>query len=154
MTMLHSTSTPVGSLPADALARLDDLATTAGFVAGDVILREAALVPFLGIVERGRVALRLFVPGRGNVTIVTVEPGELVGWSAVVSPYRATAQAVAVESVSLTTYDAVAMRARLDTDRDLAATLLPALLAAVSDRLTTSWHQLLDVFGSPAVDPW
>lgn len=154
MTTIHTMMAPAGSLPADALARLDDLATPAGFVAGDVILREATAVPFLAVVERGRVALRLFVPGRGNVTIVTVEPGELLGWSAIVPPYRATAQAVAVEPVTLTTYDAAALRARLETDPDLAIAVLPPLLAAVSDRLTTSWQQLLDVFAGPAVDPW
>jgi len=142
------------SLPADAMAALDDLALRAEFEAGQVILGEAATVPFLGIVEAGRVALRLHVPGRGTVTIVTIEPGELLGWSAVVPPYRATSEAVAVDATQLITYDAVALRARLAAEPTLAAAILPALLAGVSDRLTTSWQQLLDVFGTPSVEPW
>ena len=137
-----------------ALARLDDLAIPAEFATGEVILRDAATVPFLGIVESGRVGLRLHVPGRGTVTVVTIEPGELVGWSAVVAPYRATAEAVAVEPTRLTTYDATAVRDRLAADPALAAAVLPPLLAAVSDRLTTSWHQLLDLFATPVMDPW
>jgi len=147
-------SDPASSLPADAMAALDDLALRTEFEAGQVILDEAATVPFLGIVEAGRVALRLHVPGRGTVTIVTIEPGELLGWSAVVPPYRATSEAVAVEATRLVTYDAVALRARLAAEPTLAAAILPALLAGVSDRLKTSWQQLLDVFGAPSVEPW
>jgi len=144
----------VTTIDTRALARLDDLAVPAEFAAGDVILRDAETVPFLGVVESGRVGLRLHVPGRGTVTVVTIEAGEVVGWSAVVPPYRATAEAVAVETTRLTTYDAAAVRQRLAADPSLAAGVLPQLLAAVSDRLTTSWHQLLDLFATPAVDPW
>ncbi|HEX8026404.1 MAG TPA: cyclic nucleotide-binding domain-containing protein [Candidatus Limnocylindrales bacterium] len=138
----------------NALARLDDLATPAEFATGAVILRDAAPVPFLGLVESGRVGVRLRVPGRGTVTVVTIEPGEIVGWSAVVPPFRATAEAVAVEPTRVRTYDAVAVRERLAADPALASRLLPLLLAAVSDRLTTSWQQLLDLFRSEASEPW
>ena len=35
----------------------------------------------------GRVALRVRVPERGPPTILTVEPGDVVGWSALVPPF-------------------------------------------------------------------
>ena len=35
-----------------------------------------------GVVIKGRVALRTLVPERGMVTILTVEPGDIFGWSA------------------------------------------------------------------------
>src|SRR3989304_1146259 len=46
--------------------------------------------PGFGLARSGRVALRLHVPGRGQVTILTVEPGDIYGWSAIVPPYRST----------------------------------------------------------------
>jgi CRP-like cAMP-binding protein len=124
------------------------------FLAGEVVLRDGAPTPFLGLVEDGRIGLRLSVPERGNQTVVTIEPGELVGWSAVVPPFRATAEAVALEPTRVLTFEAAALRELLATDAELAAQLLPVLLATLSDRLTSSWQQLLDLFATGSVEPW
>jgi CRP-like cAMP-binding protein len=124
------------------------------FLAGEVVLRDGAPTPFLGLVEAGRIGLRLSVPERGNQTVVTIEPGELVGWSAVVPPFRATAEAVALEPTRVLTFEAAALRELLATDAELAAQLLPVLLATLSDRLTSSWQQLLDLFATGSVEPW
>ncbi|MBI2781356.1 MAG: cyclic nucleotide-binding domain-containing protein [Chloroflexi bacterium] len=136
-------------------ARLAELTRPVAYPAGAVILREGTDTPFLGAILEGRVALRLRVPERGDrVTIVTVEPGELLGWSAVVAPYRATVDAVATEPTRLLAIDAVALRDRLAADCELAAELLPLVLESVSDRLSGSWQQLLDMFGARVHEPW
>lgn len=147
-------ATALGPLSPAARERLASIAGHAVFTSGEVVLRDGAPTPFLGLVEDGRIGLRLSVPERGNQTVVTIEPGELVGWSAVVPPYRATAEAVALETTRIETFDAVRLRELLATDRDLAAELLPILLACISDRLTTSWQQLLDLFAAGPTDPW
>ena len=122
---------------------------------GAIVLREGADTPFLASIEIGRVALRLRVPERGDrLTILTVEPGELVGWSAVVPPYRATVDAVATAPTRLLAIDAVALRERLAADCELAAELLPLVLGSVSERLTASWQQLLDTFRAGDQEPW
>ena len=154
VTLNVSVDAASGELSEEARDRLADLAATRDYAAGEVVLREDEPVPFLGVVDAGRVALRVHVPGRGRVTIVTVEPRELVGWSAVVPPFRATAEAVAVEATRLVTYDATLLRTRLQSDPEVCAAVMPALLVALSDRLTTSWHQLLDLFGGQAAEPW
>lgn len=136
-------------------ARLVALARSLEVEAGSPILHEGVDTPFLGLIETGRVALRLRVPERGDrLTIVTVEPGELIGWSAVVAPYRATVDAIATERTRLLTIDAHSLRARLAEDCELAADLLPLVLESVSRRLTASWSQLLDLFGTRASEPW
>ena len=154
MTERASTATTRGELSDEARERLADLAVPREFAPGEVILRESAAVPFVAVVESGRAALRLHVPGRGAVTIVTIEPRELLGWSAVVPPYRATSEAVAVEPTRLVTYDAAAFRDRMLADPAFCAIVAPTLLMALSDRLTTSWHQLLDLFGEQVFEPW
>jgi CRP-like cAMP-binding protein len=136
-------------------ARLEPLARRVGYDAGAIVLREGLDTPFLGVIETGRVALRLRVPERGErLTIVTVEPGELLGWSAVVAPFRATVDAIATEPTSLVAIDAAALRERLASDCELTAVLLPLILSSVSLRLGASWQQLLDMFGNRAPDPW
>ena len=77
--------------------------------------------PALGIVVSGRVALRLRVPERGPTTVLTAEPGNIVGWSAVVPPHRATSTAVALVPTELLFLDGEALRAELDADPALAA---------------------------------
>jgi CRP-like cAMP-binding protein len=135
-------------------AKLAQIASALAFTTGEVVLRDAAPTPFLGLVETGRIGLRLAVPERGNQTVVTIEPGELIGWSALVPPYRATAEAVALEPTTVEAFDAERLRALLTADPELAAELVPVVLSCVSDRLTSSWQQLLDLFSTGASDPW
>lgn len=135
--------------------RLGKLEQDMDYAAGAVILREGTDTPFLGQVQTGRVALRLRVPELGNrLTIVTCEPGELLGWSAVVAPYRATVDAIATEPTRIMAFSAARLRERLVDDCELAAELLPLVLESVSARLSASWQQLLDTLGSRAQEPW
>lgn len=137
-----------------ALARFMRIAGRAVFAAGEVVLRERSPTPFLAVVLVGRVALRLLVPERGVQTLFTAEPGELLGWSAVVAPYRSTADAVALERTELITFEASALRSLLEADRSLAAEVLQLVVEGLSDRLTQSWHQRLDLFGGEGPEPW
>lgn len=135
--------------------RLRPFGTMATFEAGSLVLAEGRDTPFFGFVDSGRVALRLRVPELGDrVTIVTIEPGEILGWSAVVPPYRATVDAVATERARILAFDAATLRERLASDDALAAALLPEVLECVSRRLTTSWHQLLDLFATRGQEAW
>jgi CRP/FNR family cyclic AMP-dependent transcriptional regulator len=122
--------------------------------AGEILLREGSETTQLGVVRSGRVALRLQVPGRGSSTVLTVEVGDVFGWSAVVPPYRATSTAIAIEPSELLVFEARALRDALDEDEDLAAALYPRLLRAVSRRLEATRLQLLDVFARAEEAAW
>jgi CRP/FNR family transcriptional regulator, cyclic AMP receptor protein len=121
---------------------------------GDILLREGNQTTHLGIVRSGRVALRVQVPGRGSTTVLTVEAGDVFGWSAVVPPYRATSTAIAIESSEVLVCEARALRDALGDDEDLAAALYPRLLQAVARRLEATRLQLLDVFGRAEEHAW
>lgn len=143
------------TLPADQRRRLAQFTQVREYEPGAAILREGDDTPFLGLIEFGRIALRLRVPELGDrVTIVTLEPGELVGWSAVVEPFRVTVDAVATERTNVLAIDALSLRQELAGDCRLAETLLPLVLESVSHRLTASWHQLLDMFATRTLEPW
>ena len=138
-----------------ALGRLAESASVQAYANGDVVMREGDESHPFGIVAGGRVALRLLVPERGAVTILTVEPGDVVGWSALVPPYRATSTAVAVEATRLIQFEVPALRRALREDSALAATVYPRLLEAVARRLGATRHQLLDLYAQEAERvPW
>ena len=90
----------------------------------------------LGVVASGRLALRMLVPERGMVTILTVEPGDLYGWSAIASPQRATSTVVAIEPSELIAFDGMALRLALAEDPILAAAVYPRVLDARSESPT------------------
>ena len=147
-TVLDRLSTPVSG-------RLASLARPIDFEAGSIVLREGVDTPFLGAILSGRVALRLRVPELGDrITIVTIEPGDLIGWSAVVPPFRATVDAAATEATRILAIDAAALRDLLKIDTELASELLPLILESVSDRLGASWQQLIDMYASREAHPW
>ena len=120
----------------------------------ELLLREGEPTPYLAIVTAGRVALRMRLPGRSPMTIATVEPGDIVGWSAVVAPYRATSSAVAVEPVVAIAFDGPQLRQALEVDEDLAAALYPRILRSVARRLEGARLQLLDLFAKPEESAW
>ncbi len=134
--------------------RLASLSRSASFAAADVVAHEGAPLTDLGILRLGRLALRLFVPGRGSVTILTVEPGDVFNWSSVVPPYRSSSTIVAVEPAEAMLIDAAALRQALADDPTLAAVVYPRLLASVSRRLQATRTQLLDLFAAERGSEW
>jgi CRP/FNR family cyclic AMP-dependent transcriptional regulator len=141
-------------IPSDARATLAELATLRSFEPGDVLFREGEDSTMFGIVRAGRVALRVLVPERGETTILTVEPGDVIGWSAISWPYRSTSTAVALETVEVLEFEGAAMRGVLRSDCQLASVVYPRLLEAVARRLMGTREQLLDIFASEASPPW
>jgi CRP-like cAMP-binding protein len=133
------------------LARMGRLST---LVNGQVLMREGEPTDYLAIVLEGRIGLRVRVPERGPITILTVEPGDVVGWSAVVPPFRATSTAVALAPTELALFEGLQLREALASDAELAAELYPVILNAVSRRLEGTRLQLLDLFSQRWVEPW
>ncbi|HEU5205582.1 MAG TPA: cyclic nucleotide-binding domain-containing protein [Candidatus Limnocylindrales bacterium] len=144
----------LGGLTVSERRRLADLARPLAVEPGTVLLREGSETTELGIVRTGRVALRLTVPMRGIHTILTVEPGDVFGWSALVPPFRSTSTAVATEPTTGVVFPARALREALDRDEELAAALYPRILRTVARRLEATRLQLLDLFAQDAGTPW
>lgn len=142
------------SLSADVRTRLARLGRLESRAAGQVLLREGEPTTDLGLVLSGRIGLRLRVPERGAVTILTVEPGDVVGWSVLVPPHRSTSTVVALLSSELILFDGEALRRELAASDELAAAVYPAILSAVARRLDGTRLQLLDLFTHRWVEPW
>jgi CRP/FNR family cyclic AMP-dependent transcriptional regulator len=146
-------------LSPEAVARLAGIAELRDVERGTELTREGQVTEAFSIVLTGRVALRTLVPERGMVTILTVEPGDVLGWSAIVPPHRATSTSVAIEPVTLLELPGERLRALLRSDHALAASVYPRVLQAVARRLSATRFQLLDLFareewGRREVQPW
>ncbi|MES2210285.1 MAG: cyclic nucleotide-binding domain-containing protein [Chloroflexota bacterium] len=155
-----SRATPPSPIPIlDALLdgprdRLAAVVARLDLDAGVTFMHEGETTDFLAIVVEGRVGLQMRVPERGAITILTLDPGDIVGWSAIVAPYRATTSASTLEPTELAIVEAETLRDLLAHDPELAAALLPLVLDTVVARLAATRVQLLDLFQGRETDPW
>ena len=141
-------------MPVRVRYELERLARLVTYTPDAVILREGEMAQDLAVVSSGSVGLRLRIPERGPTTIVTFEEGDVIGWSALVPPYRATATLIALAPTELIVIDGDGLRAKLAADAELASAVYSVLLEAIARRLTETRHQLLDLFAQPVFEPW
>ena len=144
----------IDSLPPEPRARLLERIAHIELESGATFMHEGEVTAFMAIVVRGRVALRMRVPERGSITILTLDPGDIVGWSAIVAPYRATTTATTLEPTELAILESRELRALLAADVEVAAAFLPHGLETAAARLAATRDQLLDLFHATGLDPW
>jgi CRP-like cAMP-binding protein len=119
--------------------------------AGEYLFHEGDEAERFYAVRHGMVALEIYVPQRGQVTVQTVGAGEIIGWSWLFPPYVCQFSARAVEIVRATSFDGACLRKKCDEDTAMGYELMKRLAHVVSQRLEATRLQLLDIYG-PAVD--
>jgi CRP/FNR family transcriptional regulator, cyclic AMP receptor protein len=140
-------------MPPDIRRRLGDIGEIATYVDGATLVVAGSPCPAMGVIVEGRVALRPAVPGLAPETMLTLEAGDIFGWSAVLSGSIATATAVAVAPVTAVLFDRQRLGLTLANDCELAAAVYRRVLAAVARRLQVTRFQLLDLYRAGA-EPW
>ena len=141
-------------LVSESQARLADISRRYQAPSGAVLLREGGETRELSLLVHGRVGLSELVPGRGPVTLISVEPGDIFGWSAVLAPFTATSTVTALSIVDVIAFDGALLRKALHRDMTLAAGVYQQVLEAVARRLLATRQQLLDLYGAGASQAW
>jgi CRP/FNR family transcriptional regulator, cyclic AMP receptor protein len=124
-------------------------ARTAGWEAGDMLFREGEPADLFYVIRRGRVALELFLPNRGPLTIETLEPGEVIGWSWLVPPYRWHFDGRAVEPVRAVAVDGACLRGKCAEDPAFGYELMSRFSQVMLERLQATRLRLADLYGPP-----
>ena len=120
------------------------------FESRDEIFKEGDKEDYLYIVLEGRVALEMYVPGKGRVRVYTAEPMDVVGWSSVTPVVRQrTASARAVLPSRLIAIDSTKLRLLCDQNHDLGYVVMRRLANVIASRLLVTRLQLLDMFSHP-----
>jgi CRP/FNR family transcriptional regulator, cyclic AMP receptor protein len=143
------------TLPLDVLERIGAFAKLRGYSAGTVLFREGSQNDRLLIVCLGRVALDIHVPGRGDIRILSLGPGDMVSWSALLGGGRMTTSAVAVEDTQVVSISAAEVLSLCESNYKFGYLLMQQVAKALADRLVATRLQLLDLFAeTPPVIPW
>lgn len=140
-------------MPPHARQTLAALGKVGDHEEGAVIVRAGVPCPALGVILHGRIAIRQPIPGMGRRTILTLEDGDIFGWSAVLEGSSATSDAVAVAPTRVILFERVALTEALEADPRLAAAVYQRVLSAVARRLQSTRMQLLDLYRA-GDEPW
>lgn len=118
------------------------------FAANREIFREGRKANRFYLIHQGRVALEVFVPGRGVKTIQTLDAGDALGWSWLFPPYRwhFTARSLEEDTEAIT-FDATPLRSGAKKDHELGYELASRVAKIMSERLQATRMQLLDFYG-------
>jgi len=119
-----------------------------GFEAGEQLAREGDPADTFFAIRHGRVALEVAAPGSGEMTIETLEEGDVVGWSWLFPPHRWSFDARAVEPVRAIAFDGACLRGKCENDKELGYELMRRFAGVMLDRLQATRLQLLDVYGA------
>lgn len=93
----------------------------------------------LYILLDGQVELHMRIPGRGERTIFTAEPLDIIGWSSMTQQIvrERTATAIVTRPTTLLEFNGTALRHLCDEDHDLGYIIMRRIANVVSSRLLT-----------------
>ncbi len=141
-------------LPPEVLEPFAAASMVQQVAAGTVLFREGSSNKNLYLIRSGRIALEMTVPGRGAIRILTLGPGEMAGWSALLAGGKMTTSAVAVQDSELIVTAAQELHRLSEQNPGFGYNLMRQLADALSKRLVATRLQLLDLFAdSPPVIP-
>lgn len=123
------------------------LATERRFDTGEAIVRDGDPAAWFYLVYHGKIALEIASAEKPHLTIQTIGPGEVLGWSWLVPPYLWHLDARALKPTVTLAIDAPAFRQVLAAHPEQGYRFLERLLAIVAQRLENTQIQLLDIHG-------
>ena len=117
---------------------------------GTRLFDEGGLADQCWLVLSGCVVVDTTVPARDRTALQSIGPGELVGWSWLVPPYRWHFGATVAAPTRAAVVDAGALRMLADEDPVLGYQLSLILLDALLNRLQATRIRLLDLYRNPS----
>jgi CRP/FNR family transcriptional regulator, cyclic AMP receptor protein len=131
-------------LPSGLLQAAAASAKARSFRAGEFLLREGRVADEFFAVLDGKVALEVFAADRRRITIQTVGPGEVLGWSWLAPPHRWTLDAIAVKATRAIVIEAPGLWARFAAEPAEGYEFLLRLVPVLAGRIQAMEMQLLE----------
>ena len=147
--------TPIfADLEPEHIVAIAGCATSMSFPANEKIYEEGQPADRFLIIQEGRVAIDMESVHRGVLTVHTVGPGEVLGWSWLFPPYEWHYDARAVKDTSAIALDADVLRAKIEEDPALGYALMKRFSSIMLTRLEATRMQLMDIYDmSPSTPP-
>jgi CRP/FNR family transcriptional regulator, cyclic AMP receptor protein len=122
-------------------------ATEHQFAVEDMLAVEGTPADTLYVVLEGKVALEVGASDRARLTVQTVGPGEVLGWSWLVPPHHWRFDARAVKPTRAVALDGGVLRHTLSTHPTWGYQFMVRFMPVLAERLENTRVQLLDIHG-------
>lgn len=139
-------------LDREHLELLGGCASNVRFEAGVSLFKTGDPADRFYILRAGEVAIDIYEPGRGRLTVATVGEGDVLGWSWLVPPYRWLFDGRAMTVCRAIALDGVCLRRKCEERHDLGYELMKRVATVVGERLAGARLQLLDLYGRRVED--
>ena len=120
------------------------------FAPGEFAARQGEAADRFFIVRKGRLALQVHGPGRGELTLLTVGDGEVLGWSWLVPPYKWHFDARSLTDTRALALDGRCLRGKFESDHELGYEMMTRFVQLMTQRLEAASLQLIDLYGTNA----
>jgi CRP-like cAMP-binding protein len=117
------------------------------FGSNEQIFHEGGEADHFYLILNSEVALETFVLGCGMVTIQTLGPGDVVGWSWLFPPHAWHFSATTLKPTEVISFDAGALTRSVESDVELRAELMSRIAKTLAQRLMGTRMQLIDLYG-------
>jgi CRP-like cAMP-binding protein len=138
-------------ISSDHLKQIAEVAELRDYDEADVVFREGELANSVYLVVSGKLSLELSPSTVYRKHLVSVGPGEMLGWSSFVELPRFVATAVVVEPTRLIRIDGKRLRAICDEDPEFGYEFTRRTMRALAARLAATWTQLSHLYVSQYV---
>ncbi len=122
-------------------------ASNVRFNAGELIFSAGREANRFYVIRAGKVALEMFVPGRGSLTVQTLGEGDVLGWSWLVPPYNWRFDGRAAEMTRAIVFDGKCLRDKCEEDHELGYEMLKRVIAVLGEALDATRFRLMDIYG-------
>lgn len=114
----------------------------------EVVFREGEIADSAYLVVSGTLSLELSPSTLYRKCLVTVGPGEMLGWSSLVEHSRFAATAVVAAPATLVRIDGTSLRVICNNDPQFGYEFMRRTMLALAKRLTVTWTQLSRLYVS------
>lgn len=100
----------------------------------------------LFVIRKGKIAIQIPHPSKGDLTISTIGAGEVAGFSWIIAPYKLQFNLKAMDHTSVIALDGLCLRKKCEEDHHLGYLLMKSSAQVMQDRLFSTRVQLIDVY--------
>lgn len=109
---------------------------------GQYLARDGEPAKAFYLIQSGQVEVITVTASQGETVVQKLGPGDVVGWSWLLPPYRWQFNVRVIDTVRGIGFDAEWLREKCEQDHELGYHLLTQLLEVVASRLAATWRQL------------
>jgi CRP-like cAMP-binding protein len=128
------------------LEQIACIAEVCEFDVTDILFHEGEEAEFVYFVVTGKIMLVLCPSTIFQKNLMSVGPGEMLGWSAFVEQCNYASTGVVVAPTQLIRIEGKRLRAICDNDPEFGYDFMHRIMRALAKRLTTTWTQLANVY--------